>query len=48
MLIPRLKKQEMTVAFTKPEDVNIIHYFGPKKPPMPSASEVNLKDCISI
>ena len=44
MLIPPLRKQEMTVSPTYSEDVNIIHYFGPKKPPMPSVPEVNLND----
>ena len=33
MLTPRLKKQEMTASLTKPEDLNIIHYFGPKTLP---------------
>ena len=44
MLIPRLKKQEMTESLTEPEEVNIIFYFGPKKPPMNYIPEVNLNN----
>lgn len=44
MLIPRLKKQKMTISLIEPENVNIIHYFGRKKPSMPCVPEVNLND----
>ena len=44
MSIPRFKKQEMTVSLTEPEEVNIIFYFVPKKPPMNYIPEVNLNN----
>ena len=43
-MILRLKKHEMTASLIEPEDVNINHYFGPRKPPMLCVLEVNLSD----
>ena len=44
IMILRLKKHEMTASLIEPEDVNINHYFGPRKPPMLCVLEVNLSD----